>query len=240
MIFPQLPHSSSTEEIHASFSSAGSPTSSARAWLTGSSSQKTHLRHLGGKSSRLSSVMLASRRDTRLPLQSDNYDQLAADVWSPRRPRTVIVLSLLLVGPALIVPTCLDARPCSSPRRTSPAHRAIGNVSRETSALLNRGCEGVDLLGGGVISGHPSNDATTRTCLCPDMEVPVALQQRCLALANLGEDAVGLNRVGQLDAIYSDHLGGQALRHRVRMPGISQPEVLVKQRRYLGGKEPHL
>ena len=64
MILPQLPHSSRTEEIQASFSSAGSPTSRARAWLTGSSSQKTHRRQRGGKSSRLSSVMLASRRDT--------------------------------------------------------------------------------------------------------------------------------------------------------------------------------
>ena len=43
---------------------------SVRAWPTGSSSQKTHRRHRGGRSSRLSSVMLASRRDTCHPLRS--------------------------------------------------------------------------------------------------------------------------------------------------------------------------
>src|SRR6266545_1892611 len=64
MIFPQLPHSSRVEEIHASFSSAGSPVSSARSLLTGSSSQYTQRRHRRGRSSRLSSVMLTRRRDT--------------------------------------------------------------------------------------------------------------------------------------------------------------------------------
>src|SRR6266536_3613683 len=66
MIFPQLPHSSSVDEIHDSFSSSEPPSSSARARLTGSSSQKTHLRHLRGRSSRLSNVTLARRRDTRI------------------------------------------------------------------------------------------------------------------------------------------------------------------------------
>src|SRR6516164_1274868 len=66
-IFPQLPHSSSTEETQDSFSSSASPLSSARARLTGSSSQKTHLRHFGGKSPRLSSVTLTIRRDILLP-----------------------------------------------------------------------------------------------------------------------------------------------------------------------------
>src|SRR5262252_10601640 len=66
-IFPQLPHSSSTEETQDSFSSPGSPLSSARARLTGPSSQKTHLRHFGGRSPRLSSVMLTIRRDIPTP-----------------------------------------------------------------------------------------------------------------------------------------------------------------------------
>src|ERR1700691_6652141 len=66
-ILPQLPHSSSTEETHDSFSSSGSPFSSARARLTGPSSQKTHVRHFGGKSPRLSSVMLTIRRDILFP-----------------------------------------------------------------------------------------------------------------------------------------------------------------------------
>src|SRR6202021_3982919 len=66
-IFPQLPHSSSTEDTHGSFSSSGSPLSSARVPLTGPSSQKTHLRHLGGKSPRLSSVILTIRRDILFP-----------------------------------------------------------------------------------------------------------------------------------------------------------------------------
>src|SRR5260370_12236085 len=66
-IFPQLPHSSSTEDTHDSFSSSGSPLSSARARLTGPSSQKTHVRHLGGKSPRLSSVILTIRRDILFP-----------------------------------------------------------------------------------------------------------------------------------------------------------------------------
>src|SRR5262249_5942515 len=67
------------EEIHASFSSAASPTSIARAWLTGSSSQKTQRRHLGGRSSRLSSVMLASRRDTCYPCRSKGRDEAMSD-----------------------------------------------------------------------------------------------------------------------------------------------------------------
>src|SRR4029077_18200059 len=66
-ILPQLPHSSSTEETQDSFSSSRSPFSSARARLTGSSSQKTHFRHFGGKSPRLSSVMLTIRRDILFP-----------------------------------------------------------------------------------------------------------------------------------------------------------------------------
>src|SRR6266487_4756972 len=66
-ILPQLPHSSSTEETQDSFSSSRSPLSSARARLTGSSSQKTHLRHFGGRSPRLSSVMLTIRRDILFP-----------------------------------------------------------------------------------------------------------------------------------------------------------------------------
>src|SRR5215469_17657998 len=66
-ILPQLPHSSSTEETQDSFSSSRSPLSSARARLTGSSSQKAHLRHFGGKSPRLSSVMLTIRRDILFP-----------------------------------------------------------------------------------------------------------------------------------------------------------------------------
>src|SRR5229473_8004381 len=66
-ILPQLPHSSSTEDTHDSFSSSGSPLSSARARLTGPSSQNTHLRHLGGKSPRLSSVILTMRRDILFP-----------------------------------------------------------------------------------------------------------------------------------------------------------------------------
>src|SRR5262249_34194708 len=73
---------SRTEEIQASFSSAGSPTSIARAWLTGSSSQKTQRRHLGGRSSRLSSVMLASRRDTCHPCRSKGRDEVISnDLW---------------------------------------------------------------------------------------------------------------------------------------------------------------
>src|SRR5580700_3299075 len=68
-ILPQLPHSSSTEETQDSFSSSGSPLSSARARLTGPSSQKTHLRHFGGKSPRLSSVMLTIRRDIASPAE---------------------------------------------------------------------------------------------------------------------------------------------------------------------------
>src|SRR5262252_4544299 len=63
MILPQLPHCSKTLETHDSFSSAVSPDSRARAWLTGSSSQNTQRRHRDGKSSRLSNVMLARRRD---------------------------------------------------------------------------------------------------------------------------------------------------------------------------------
>src|SRR6266567_2439502 len=63
-ILPQLPHCSRTVETQDSFSSAGSPTSSALAWLTGSSSQKMQRLHLDGRSSRLSSVILARRRDT--------------------------------------------------------------------------------------------------------------------------------------------------------------------------------
>src|SRR6266567_1981433 len=66
-ILPQLPHSSSTEETQDSFSSSRSPLSSARARLTGSSSQKTHLRHFSGRSPRLSSVMLTIRRDILFP-----------------------------------------------------------------------------------------------------------------------------------------------------------------------------
>src|SRR6266487_1272753 len=73
-ILSQLPHSSSTEETQDSFSSSRSPLSSARARLTGSSSQKTHLRHFGGRSPRLSSVMLTIRRDILFP-------------GFPRRPR---------------------------------------------------------------------------------------------------------------------------------------------------------
>src|SRR5580698_8289719 len=69
MILPQLPHSRRTDEIQASFSRVVSPSSIARAWLTGSSSQKTHLRQRGGTSSRLSRVMLARRRDTTVPLR---------------------------------------------------------------------------------------------------------------------------------------------------------------------------
>src|SRR3954462_15080640 len=61
-ILPQLPHSSRTPEVQASFSSSVSPVSAARAPATGSNSQKTHLRQRRGRSSRLSSVMLASRR----------------------------------------------------------------------------------------------------------------------------------------------------------------------------------
>src|SRR6266702_1471984 len=67
-IFPQLPHSSSMEETQASFSSPGSPASCVWVLLTGSSSQKTHLRHLFGKSARLSRVMLARRRGTCTPV----------------------------------------------------------------------------------------------------------------------------------------------------------------------------
>src|SRR5215475_6623045 len=79
MILPPLPHSSSTDEIHASFSRAGSPSSSARAWPTGSSSQNTHLRQRGGKSSRLSRVMLARRRDTLVPLRLGGHDVRLVD-----------------------------------------------------------------------------------------------------------------------------------------------------------------
>src|SRR5690242_2373803 len=67
MSLPQLPHSSRTEETQDSFSRPGSPVSTARAWLTGYSSQKTHRRQFGGRSARLSRVMLASRRDNGSP-----------------------------------------------------------------------------------------------------------------------------------------------------------------------------
>src|SRR5215467_4851845 len=68
MILPQLPHCSRTLETQASFSREASPTSSARAWPTGSSSQKTQRRHRDGRSSRLSRVILARRRDNEAPL----------------------------------------------------------------------------------------------------------------------------------------------------------------------------
>src|SRR6266700_7746551 len=83
-ILPQLPHSSSTEETQDSFSSSRSPFSSARARLTGSSSQKTHLRHFGGKSPRLSSVMLTIRRDIGVPrLPRQNPQALPGDTPYP-------------------------------------------------------------------------------------------------------------------------------------------------------------
>src|SRR5258706_14874317 len=74
MIFPQLPHSSRTEETQDSLSSPGSPSSCALAKPTGSSSQKTQRRHLIGRSPMLSSVMLARRRDTWHPCDRDSSD----------------------------------------------------------------------------------------------------------------------------------------------------------------------
>src|SRR6266487_5171931 len=83
-ILPQLPHSSSTEETQDSFSSSRSPFSSARARLTGSSSQNTHLRQVGGKSPRLSSVMLTIRRDIGVPrLPRQNPQALPGDTPYP-------------------------------------------------------------------------------------------------------------------------------------------------------------
>src|SRR4051812_46582470 len=63
MSWPQLPHSNSVSETHASFSRPAPPVSTARSQATGSSSQYTHSRQRGDRSERLSRVTLTSRRD---------------------------------------------------------------------------------------------------------------------------------------------------------------------------------
>src|SRR5215469_13158247 len=136
-IFPQLPHSSSTEDTHDSFSSSGSPLSSARARLTGPSSQKTHLRHFGGKSPRLSSVILTIRRDILFPGRPIPAESTSV----PRR----YPLSWHDTGP-LQEPTSGEAvtaeeHPVSQPQRVDPyvgqyAERAVGMVASEIRALF--------------------------------------------------------------------------------------------------------
>ena len=55
-----------------------------------------------------------------------------------------------------------------------------------------------------------------------------------------GEDAVRLDRMGQLDPLDPLQGGPEAGRHRVRLRGVSPPEVAAEQRLELGPGEAHL
>src|SRR5207248_9436112 len=80
-IRPQEPHSSSTLDTQASFSTSVAPYSSACVFRCGASSQYTQRRQLFGRCSRLSSVTPTTRRDTR-----DLPDLLTR----PARPRQAV------------------------------------------------------------------------------------------------------------------------------------------------------
>src|SRR3984885_14872688 len=136
-IFPQLPHSSSTEDTHDSFSSSGSPLSSARARLTGPSSQKTHLRHLGGISPRLSSVILTIRRDILfpgrpIPAESTSVPRRYPLSWHDTGPLQAPPAGESVTG---------DEQPASQRQRFAPsvgqyAERAVDMVASEIRALF--------------------------------------------------------------------------------------------------------
>src|ERR1700735_4306949 len=148
---PQPPHSSSTEDTHDSFSSSGSPLSSARGRLTRPSSQKTHLRHLGGISPRLSSVILTIRRDILFPGRPIPAESLSVPTRYP--------LSWHDTGPLQAPPAGEDVtgdeQPASQRQRIDPyvgqyAERAVGMVASEIRALFAVAArpESVSLAGG--------------------------------------------------------------------------------------------
>src|SRR5580704_16741455 len=140
-ILPQLPHSSSTEDTHDSFSSSGSPFSSACARLTGPSSQKTHFRHLGGKSPRLSSVILTIRRDILFPGKSISVSGRFPLSWHDTRGgaagRAPPDQQREVSGETVTA----EQQPTAQPQRVDPyvgqyAERAVGMVASEIRALF--------------------------------------------------------------------------------------------------------
>src|SRR3984957_1585597 len=136
-IFPQLPNSRRTEDTHDSFSSSGTPLSSARAPLTGPSSQKTHLRHLGGKSPRLSSVILTIRRDILFPGRPIPAEPLSVPTRYPLSWHDTGPLQAPTSGEAVTG----DEQPASQRQRIDPyvgqyAERAVSMVASEIRALF--------------------------------------------------------------------------------------------------------
>src|SRR3954462_13092140 len=75
---PQDPHSSSTSETQASFSSSVEPKSAACLPRCSDSSQNTHLRHRLGRSSRLSKVRGATCQDKSNLRRQDHHQKAAA------------------------------------------------------------------------------------------------------------------------------------------------------------------
>src|SRR5580693_5335714 len=128
MIFPQLPHSSRTEETHDSFSSAESPLSAALAWFTGSSSQKTQRRHLGGRSSRLSRVILARRRDTGRSCSRDNGRTGGPPAGPAARLRRPDPTRL---SPDIVLPPPVPGQPLPFPRYRGSGGPAAGRQPAE-------------------------------------------------------------------------------------------------------------
>ena len=97
--------------------------------------------------------------------------------------------------------------------------------------------ERVDIALRRVKGGHPSNH---RIGIVPYMEEPVPLQFGDVTLVQPSEDRICLHRIHDLNARNIGEARRQPGGHRVSMPGVAQPQVVLEQRDELRREEPHL
>src|ERR1700722_18661930 len=95
-----------------------------------------------------------------------------------------------------------------------------GNI-RFRGGRSDAGDEGVYIGFGGVEGGHPADDASV---LVPQVEGPVLLERGDVGRVEAGEDAVGLDRMDDLDARYGAGAVGQPTGHGVGVGRVSAPQ----------------
>src|SRR5213595_3455049 len=87
--------------------------------------------------------------------------------------------------------------------------------------LLEGRHEGVDVLLARIEGAHPAHVAGR---LVPEVEAVLLHQALGDVVREAGEDAVGLHRVEDLDAVDGAGALGEALGHLVPVPGVAQPQ----------------
>ena len=92
-----------------------------------------------------------------------------------------------------------------------------------------------------AVVSHAHIQRTTLRAGVPHVEAAFSLQRFDRLGRQDREDGVRLDRVGELhDVVEVAHSRGEQSRHRVRVGGVAQPEIVVQQRFELRGDEAHL